>query len=174
MLQYNRLSFPDAKADQLNHHLKPSIEEYKYNTTIIHVWINDILWSKGENKVNDIPRTFMNITDACRNYNIPNIFISSVITCSRTTVDIGYINPLCAMDVYIRPYVPLPATTLCLFQQPYTYIYVKDMFGTQPHSFTCSNQGRIYTTHICCTSNQGRIYTFWVWLFSFICGGSCG
>ena len=27
-------------------------------------------------------------------------------------------NPLRAMDVYIRPYVRLPATTLCLFQQP--------------------------------------------------------
>ena len=28
------------------------------------------------------------------------------------------------------------------------------MFRTQPHSFTCSNQGRIYTSHICSTSDQ--------------------
>ena len=85
-------AFPSAKADQLNHHVKPSLEEYKYDAAIIHVGINDILRSKGEKEVNDIPRKIMNIAETCRNYNIENIFIFSIIRCSRTTVDIDYIN----------------------------------------------------------------------------------
>ena len=86
-------AFPGAKADQLNHHVKTSLEEYKYDAIIIHAGKNDILRSKGENEVNDIPRIkIMNIADTCRNYNISKIFISSIIRCSRMTVDIDYIN----------------------------------------------------------------------------------
>ena len=81
-------AFPDAKVDQLNHHVKTTLEKYKYNAAIIHVGINDILRSKGENEVNDIPRKVMNIVGNCGNYNIPKIFISSIIRCSRTTVKI--------------------------------------------------------------------------------------
>ena len=83
---------PAAKAGQLNHHVKPSLKEYKYDAAIIRIGINDIL-SKGENEVNDIPRKVTNIADTCRNYNIAKIFISSIVSCSRTTVDIDYINP---------------------------------------------------------------------------------
>ena len=36
-------SFPGAKASQLNHYIKPTLEEYKYDCAIIHVGINDIL-----------------------------------------------------------------------------------------------------------------------------------
>ena len=42
-------AFPDAKEDQLNHHIKPSFEEYKYDAAIIPVGIHDILRSKSEN-----------------------------------------------------------------------------------------------------------------------------
>ena len=92
------------KADQLNHHLKTSLEKYKYDAAIIHVGINNILQSKGENEVNDTPRKIMNIADTCRNYIISKIFISSIIRCSRTTVDIDYINgkirELCIQNSY--------------------------------------------------------------------------
>ena len=97
-------AFPGAKEDQLNHHVKPSLEEYEYDAAIIHVGINDILRSKGEKEVNDISRKIMNIAETCRNYNIPKIFISSIIRCSRTTVDIDYINgkitELCIQNNY--------------------------------------------------------------------------
>ena len=97
-------AFPGAKADQLNHHVKPSLEEYEYDAAIIYVGINDILRSKGEKEVNDIPRKIMNIAKICRNYNIAKIFISSIIRCSRTTVDIDYINgkirELCIQNNY--------------------------------------------------------------------------
>ena len=36
-------AFPVAKADQPNHHVKPSLEEYEYDTAIIHVVINEKL-----------------------------------------------------------------------------------------------------------------------------------
>ena len=34
-------SFPGAKASQLNHYIKPTLEEYKYDCAIIHVGISD-------------------------------------------------------------------------------------------------------------------------------------
>ena len=40
---------PGAKVD------RPSLEDYEYDTAIIHVGINDILQNKDENEVNDIP-----------------------------------------------------------------------------------------------------------------------
>ena len=84
--------FPGVKADQLNHHVKPIFEEYEYEVEIIHVGINDIFRRSGKNEVNDIPRKVINKTGTCQNYNITKIFISSIIRCSRTTVDINYIN----------------------------------------------------------------------------------
>ena len=41
-------SFPDAKASQLNHYTKPTLEDYKYDCAIIHVGINDILRNKND------------------------------------------------------------------------------------------------------------------------------
>ena len=96
-------AFPGAKTDQLNHHVKRSLE-YKYDAAIIHVGINDILRSKGENEVNDMPRKIMTIADTRRNNNITKIFKSSIVRCSRTTVDIDYINgkirELCTQNNY--------------------------------------------------------------------------
>ena len=54
-------AFHGAKADQLNHHVKPSLEEYEYHAAIIHVGINDILRSKSGKKVNDIPQEKLRI-----------------------------------------------------------------------------------------------------------------
>ena len=97
-------AFHGTKADQLNHHVKLILEKYKYDAAVIHVVINDILRSKDENEVNAIPRKIMNIADTCRNYNISKIFISLIIRCSRTIVDIDYINgkikELCIQNNY--------------------------------------------------------------------------
>ena len=40
-------SFFGAKASQLNHYIKPTLEEYKFDCAIIHVGINDILRNKN-------------------------------------------------------------------------------------------------------------------------------
>ena len=38
-------AFPGAKTDQLNHYIKPSLGEYKYDAAMIHIRINNILRS---------------------------------------------------------------------------------------------------------------------------------
>ena len=43
--------FPPVRAQHPNHYLMPSIEEYEYDCTIIHVFINVILRHKNENEV---------------------------------------------------------------------------------------------------------------------------
>ena len=88
----NLKAFPGTKADQLNHHVKPSLEEYEKDAVIIHIGINDILRSKSEKEVNGIQRKIMNIVETCRDYNIAKIFLFSIIRCDRTTVDIDYIT----------------------------------------------------------------------------------
>ena len=48
--------------------------------------------------------TSQDIAETCRNYNIAKIFISSIIRCSKTTVDIDYFNgkirELCIQNNY--------------------------------------------------------------------------
>ena len=49
--------FPGAKASQLNHYIKSTLEEYKYDCAIIHVDINDILKNKYTDP-NNLPEIF--------------------------------------------------------------------------------------------------------------------
>ena len=49
--------FPGVKASQLNHYIKSTLEEYKYDCAIIHVDINDILKNKYTDP-NNLPEIF--------------------------------------------------------------------------------------------------------------------
>ena len=40
--------FPSLKAAQLNHHVKPTLQEYAYDAAIIHLGITDILRGKND------------------------------------------------------------------------------------------------------------------------------
>ena len=71
--------FPDAKASQLNHYIKPTLEEYKYDCAIIHVGINDILRNKNDSDLNNLPDSILEIANTCQNYNIGKIFISALL-----------------------------------------------------------------------------------------------
>ena len=71
--------FPDAKASQLNHYIKPTLEEYKYDCAIIHVGINDILRNKNDTDLNNLPESILEIANTCQNYNIGKIFISALL-----------------------------------------------------------------------------------------------
>ena len=42
----NLITFPGAKANQLNHYVIPTLEEFEYDCAIIHAGINDILRKK--------------------------------------------------------------------------------------------------------------------------------
>ena len=43
-------AFPGAKSTQLNHYVTPTLEEYSYDSAIIHVCIKVILRSKHEDE----------------------------------------------------------------------------------------------------------------------------
>ena len=49
-------AFPGAKANQLNHYVVPTLEEFDYDCAIIHVGINDILRSKDMSELKDLPK----------------------------------------------------------------------------------------------------------------------
>ena len=77
---------------QLNHHVKPTLEEYTYDAAIIHVSINDILRCKNDEELKELPNNIMKIAHTCQEYNIGKIFISSIVTCTRTFANIAKIN----------------------------------------------------------------------------------
>ena len=84
--------FHGAKASQLNHYIKPTLEEYKYDCAIIHVGINDILRNKNDTDLNNLPDSILEIANTCQNYNIGKIFISALLPSKRTKVNISQIN----------------------------------------------------------------------------------
>ena len=85
-------SFSGAKASQLNHYIKPTLEEYKYDCTIIHVGINGIIRNKNDTDLNNLPDSILEIANTCQNYNIVKIFISALLPSKRTKVNISQIN----------------------------------------------------------------------------------
>ena len=88
----HRKSFPGSKAVQLNHHTKPTLQEYTYDAAIIHVGINDILRCKNDEELKELLIIIMKIAHTCEEYNIGKIFISSIATCIRTFANIAKIN----------------------------------------------------------------------------------
>ena len=85
-------SFLGSKAVQLNHHLKPTLQEYTYDAAIIHVGINDIVRCKNYEELEELPNDIMKIAHTCQKYNIGKIFISSTVTCTRAFANIAKIN----------------------------------------------------------------------------------
>ena len=57
-------AFPGAKANQLNHYVIPTLEEFDYDCAIIQIRINDILRST--------------------HYDIDNVYVSSILPSTRT------------------------------------------------------------------------------------------
>ena len=98
-------SFPGAKASQLNHYIKPTLEEYKYDCAIIHVGINDIIRNKNDTDLNNLPDSISETTNTCQNYNIGKIFISALLPSKRTKVNTSQINEtsknLCSRNTFI-------------------------------------------------------------------------
>ena len=79
-------SFPWSKANQLNHHTIPILEEHQYDAAAIHVGINDILKGMPNNvTVDSICNDILEIALRCRNHNIGEVFISSVAYSSKVS-----------------------------------------------------------------------------------------
>ena len=60
-------SYPGAKVSQLNHYIKPTLEEYKYDCAIIHVGINDVIRDKNDIDLNNLPDSILEIANTCQN-----------------------------------------------------------------------------------------------------------
>ena len=72
-------SFPGSKANQLNHHTTPLMEEHQYDAAAIHVRINDLLKGMANNvTVDSICNDILEIALRCCNHNISEVFFSSV------------------------------------------------------------------------------------------------
>ena len=75
-------SFSGSKANQLNHHRIPNMEEHQYDAAAIHVEINDLPKGMSNNArmvtVENICNNILEIALFCRNHNIGKVFISSV------------------------------------------------------------------------------------------------
>ena len=73
-------SFNGSKANQLNHHTIPILQEHQYDATAIHVGINDLLQGMPNNvTVDSICNDILEIALRCRNHNIGEVFFSSVV-----------------------------------------------------------------------------------------------
>ena len=58
--------FVDAKANQLNHYVSPTLKynkEYNYDCAIIHAGINNILLCKNYNEINNLPSNTLEIAN---------------------------------------------------------------------------------------------------------------
>ena len=62
--------FPGSKAVQLNHHVKPTLQEYIYDAAIIDVGINDIRRCKNDEELKVLPNNIMKTEHTCQEYNI--------------------------------------------------------------------------------------------------------
>ena len=68
-------SFNGSKANQLNHHTIPILQEHQYDATAIHVGINDLLQGMPNNvTVDSICNDILEIALRCRNHNIGEVF----------------------------------------------------------------------------------------------------
>ena len=79
-------SFPGSKANQLNHHTIPILEEHQYDAAAIHVVINDLLKGMPNNvTVDSIFNDIFEIALCCRNHNVNEVSVSSVAYSSKVS-----------------------------------------------------------------------------------------
>ena len=84
-------TFPGAKSTHLNHYVTPTLEEYSYDSAIIHVCIKVILRSKHE-ELDKLPKIIIKVWNTCQKCNIRKIYISAILPSTRTNINIFDIN----------------------------------------------------------------------------------
>ena len=87
-------SFPGSKPIQLNHHIKPALQEYSYDSVIIHVGINDILSCKNYAELKKTTKLYNeNSAYMSKIKYFKNIYpIYLIVSCTRTFAKIAKIN----------------------------------------------------------------------------------
>ena len=86
-------SFPGSKANQLNHHTIPILEEHQYDAAAIHVGINDLLKGMSKNvTVDRICNDILEIALGCHSHNIGEVCMSSVAYSSKVSNELRKAN----------------------------------------------------------------------------------
>ena len=79
-------SFPSSKTAQLNHHVNPTLQEYTYLDN------NDYLRCKNDEWLKEQSKNKIKVVHTFQGYNIGKIYISSIVTCTRTFANKTKIN----------------------------------------------------------------------------------
>ena len=82
-------AFSGAKSSQLNHYVIPTFQRH---SNLIHVGINDILWSKDISGLKDLPKNLMQLGTTCQSYEIDKVYVSSILPPTRTSFNVGWVN----------------------------------------------------------------------------------
>ena len=93
---------PKKSAESLRH---SSVRRFDYDCAIIHVGINDILPSKDMSKLKDLPKKIMQIRTTCQPYNADKVYVSSFLSSTRNSINIGQINKVIKLLCYKKNFV---------------------------------------------------------------------
>ena len=72
--------FPRAKAKQLNHRATAVLAQHQYDSTIIHVGVNDLLNGLS---IEQISKDVIEIAQQYRNRSIGKVFVSGIVHCTK-------------------------------------------------------------------------------------------
>ena len=89
-------------AESLRH---SSVRRFDYDCAIIHVGINDILPSKDMSKLKDLPKKIMQIRTTCQPHNADKVYVSSFLSSTRNSINIGQINKVIKLLYYKKNFV---------------------------------------------------------------------
>ena len=75
---------PAPKAKQLNHHATAVLAQHHYDSTVIHVGINDLL---NGFSIEQISKDFVEIAQGRKNRNIGETFVSGIVYCTKVSYE---------------------------------------------------------------------------------------
>ena len=73
-------SFPGVKAKQLNHHVTAVLAQHQYDSSIVHVGINELL---NGSSIEQISKQVIEIAQRYRNQSIGKVFAFGIVYCTK-------------------------------------------------------------------------------------------
>ena len=81
-------SFPCAPSKELAHYIVLTLKKESFHTTLIHVWINDILRDQSELKQKLVLQNIMKVAHQCKDKGVKDIILSSVVATGSVNADV--------------------------------------------------------------------------------------
>ena len=76
-------SVPGATSKELTHYVVPTLQEESFNSTLIHIGINDILKDQSDLQFESLTQNILEISQRCKEHGIEEIIISSLVVTKR-------------------------------------------------------------------------------------------